>query len=124
MVLVQHHRDLAIAFAQYHRDVPANYSPQPLFRIRSQLRGRDHAFFGDVHGMTHQVEKNFFLTLKVMIKSALAELECRSYAIHRGRVITLLLEEAGSGAQNSLTRPQRALAGDRSSYRTSHNSSH
>src|SRR5579884_2881384 len=116
MVLVQHHRDLAVAFAEHDGNVPANHHSQTLLGIGNLLGRTDHPLLGEIHGMRHQVEKDFVFTLEMMVEPAFAQPQGRSDVVHRRAVITLLLKQARRGAQNFLARISRSFTGHGGQY--------
>src|SRR5258708_923828 len=114
MVLVQHDRDLAVAFAQHHSNVSADEHSQTLLRVRDGLDRTDHPLFSNIHCMVHQVEEDFVLALKVMVKPAFTQLQGRRHIVHRSAVVALLLKQAGGGTKNFLAGiSRRALTGHR-----------
>ena len=52
--------------------------------------------------MRHDVEEDFIFRLKMMVEAALGEFERGGHIVHRGGVVSLLLEEAGGRAQDFL----------------------
>src|SRR5271166_6488671 len=116
MVLMQHDGDFAIPRAEHDLDVQADQGPQPLYGVEDAAYGGEHAILCDLHGMVHDLEQNLVLALEMMVKSALAELECGRDVVHRCGVISALLEEAGSGSQDFLPGINQSLASHRVSW--------
>ena len=69
----------------------------------------EHAFLGDLHGVVHDLEKDFVFALKVMVEAALAELERGGDVVHGSGVVSALLKQARGGAQDFLPGINRSL---------------
>ena len=72
MILVQHDRNLTIAHAKHDFDMQSDEHAQALFRVSDAAHRIDHALLGDVHGVIHQIEKDFVLALKMMVEATFA----------------------------------------------------
>ena len=111
MVLVQHNGDLAIARAEHHFNVQPDQRSKPFFGTRDAADGIDHTLLREVHGMVHDLEQDFILALKVVVKAALAQFECSGYVVHRGGIVAALLEQARSRPQDFLAGIRRCFLG-------------
>src|SRR5579871_4111295 len=116
MILMQHNRNLAITRAENDVNMQPYQRTKPRFGISDSARGSQDALLGDLHCVVHDLEENFVLALKVMIETALAELECGGDIVHRGRIVSALLEEAGGGSQDFLPGINQGLARHRVSW--------
>ena len=52
--------------------------------------------------MVHQVEEDLFFALKVVVETALAELQRGGHIVHGRGIVSLLLKQAGRGAKDFL----------------------
>src|SRR5579872_7572553 len=102
MIFVQHDGDLAISRAENDFNMQPDQRTKTSLGIGNRACRSQHALLGDLHGVVHDLEQDFILALKVMIETAFAEFECGGDVVHRGRVVSALLEKAGGGAQDFL----------------------
>ena len=100
MVLMQHHRNLAVAWAEHNFNMQANQRSQALFRVRDALHWIEHPLLRDLHGMVHDLVQDFVFALEVVVEASLAQFERGGHIVHRGRVVSALLKQACGGAQN------------------------
>jgi hypothetical protein len=121
MILVQHDRDFPITLAQHDFDMQSDKHAQALFRVRDAAHWVDHALLGDVHGVIHQIEKDFILALEMMVETAFAQLQRGRNVVHRGRVVAALLEKACCGMQDVLARVGGGFASHRQTGYTARN---
>jgi len=110
MVFVEHDRDLPVADTQDHVEVPPDQHAETFFRIGDATHRVDHLFFGDVHGVAHDVEEDLVFALKMVVEATLAQLESGGDVVHGSRVVTALLKKAGGGPQDFLTGVDQGLA--------------
>src|SRR5450755_1154439 len=97
MILMQHHSDLAIARAEDDFEMQANQSAQAFLGADDAAHWRDYALLGQFHGVIHDLEQDFVFALKVVVQSALAQLERGGDVVHGSRVVPALLEQTSGG---------------------------
>ena len=118
MIFVQHHRNFAVPRAEHGLDVQPDQRPQPLFRIGDPAHRSDHTILRDLHRMVHDLEQDFVFALKVVVESALTELERRRDVVHRRGVIAALLKQTRGRTQDFLPGLDHRLAGHRLTWYT------
>jgi hypothetical protein len=90
--------------------VQSNQRSQPFFWALDPARNTNHSFFGDVHGVRHDVEKDFVFRLEVVVEASFGELERGGDIVHRRSVIALLLKKTSGSTKNFLARFNRGFA--------------
>jgi hypothetical protein len=103
MILVQHNGDFAVLRLQHGTDVEPNTGTETLFGVGEGEHGLLHLIFGDLHGVLHDVEEDLVFALKVVIESALAELEGGGEIIHGSGIVAALAKQLGGSVENVVT---------------------